>query len=126
LTCHPAVVIYCQPCYEAVICLSLPTNPGQSACRGLTCTPLGRSGHGGTVETSQALTCHPAVVILSHCQPCYEAVICLSLPTNSGQSACGGNLHPLGRSGRGVHAEMLQALGCHLAVMVCRIVTRRF
>ena len=106
---------------QALTCL-LPTLDSQHA--GGNLHPLGRSGRGGTVETSQALTCHPAVVI--YCQPCHEAVICLSLPTNPGQSACGGNLHPLGRSGRGVHAEMLQALGCHLAVMVCRIVTRRF
>jgi len=27
-------------------------------------------------------------------------------------------LHPLGRGGRGVHAEMLQTLGCHLAVVL--------
>ena len=27
-------------------------------------------------------------------------------------------MHPLGSSGCGVHAEMLQALGCHLAVIV--------
>ena len=59
---------------------------------------------------------------MSHCQPCYEAVICLSMPTNPGQSACGGNVHPLGCSGRGVHAEMLQTLGCHLAVMVVCVV----
>jgi len=84
LTCHPAVVIYCQPCHEAVICLSVRTNPGQSACGG-TLHPLGRSGRGGTVETSQALTYHPAVVIF--CQPCHEAVICLSLPTLDSQHA---------------------------------------
>jgi len=53
--------------------------------------PLGRDQRGDPSETSQALTCHPAVVI--YCQPCYEAVICLSMPTNPGQSACGGNLH---------------------------------
>ena len=81
-------------------------NPGQSACGG-TLHPLGRSGRGGTVETSQALTCHPAVVI--YCQPCYEAVICLSLPTLDSQHA-GGNLHPLGRSGRGGTVETSQAL----------------
>ena len=46
----------------------------------------------------------------------------MSKSANPGQSACGGNLHPLGRSGRGVHAEMLQALGCHLAVMVVYVV----
>ena len=78
--------------------------------------PLGWDRRGDPSETSQALTCHPAVVI--YCQPCYEAVICLSLPTNPGRTACGGNLHPLGRSGRCVRADMLQALGCHLAVMV--------
>jgi len=31
-------------------------------------------------------------------------------------------VHLLGRSGRGVQAEMLQALGCHLAVIVVCVV----
>jgi len=31
-------------------------------------------------------------------------------------------VHPMGRSDRGVHAEMLQALGCHLAVIVVYVV----
>jgi len=81
-------------------------------------TCIGWDQRGDPSETSQALTCHPAVVILSYCQPCHEAVICLSQPTNPGQSSCGGNLHPLGCSGRGGSVEMLQSLGCHLAVMV--------
>ena len=63
LTCHPAVVIYCQPCHEAVICLSQPTNPGQSSCEG-NLHPLGRSGHGGSVEMLQSLGCHPAVKVV--------------------------------------------------------------
>jgi len=33
-----------------------------------------------------------------------------------------GNLHLLGRSGRDDHAEMFQALACHLAVMVLYVV----
>ena len=82
---------------------------------------LGRDQRGDPSETSQALTCHPAVVILSYCQACYEAVICISLPTNPGQSACRGNFHPLGRSGHGGSVEMLQSLGCHLAVMVLSV-----
>ena len=91
LTCHPAVVIfsYCQ-CYEAVICLTPPTSLASQHVGG-NLNPLGRDQRGDPSETSQALTCHPVVV--TYCQPCYEAVICLSMATNPGQSACGGNLH---------------------------------
>jgi len=48
--------------------------------------------------------------------------MCLSLPRRPGRSACGGNLHPFGRGSHGVHAEMLQTLGCHLVVMVLYVV----
>ena len=73
----------------------------------------------------QALGCHLAVMVLYVVLSLdvFESVsICLSLPRRLGRSACGVNLHPLGRSGRGVHAEMLQTLGCHLAVMVVCVV----
>jgi len=83
---------------------------------------LGRDQRGNPSETLQALACHLAVVVLSYCQQRYEAVICLSLPTNPGRSACGELAQPLECSGRGVSAEMLQALGCHLAVMVLYVV----
>jgi len=63
-----------------------------SAC-GYNLHSLGRDQHGNPSETLQALTCHLAIVVLSYCQQRYEAVICLSLPTKPGQSACGGNLH---------------------------------
>jgi len=55
--------------------------------------PLGRGRCGEPSETLQALGCHLAVVVLSYFQQRYDAVICLSLPTRLGRSACGGNLH---------------------------------
>jgi len=45
------------------------SSPGLSAC-GYKLHPLGRDQRGDPSETSQAFTCHPAVVILSYCQPC--------------------------------------------------------
>jgi len=56
---------------------------------------LPRTGCGEPSENLQALACHLAVVVFSYCQQCYEIVICLSLPTSPGRSACGGNLHTL-------------------------------
>jgi len=55
--------------------------------------PLRRGRRGEPAETLQALGCHLAVLVLSYCQQRFEAVICQSLPTKPGRSACGGNLH---------------------------------
>jgi len=59
------------------------------------------SDRGDYAETLQALGCHLAVVVLyvvlSLNVLSLSASICLSLPTKSGRSASGGNLHPSDR-----------------------------
>jgi len=61
LTCHLAVVVlsYCQQRYEAVICLSLPTNPGQSHA-GVTCTPPGTQWPGWVCRNVTSLGLSPS------------------------------------------------------------------